>query len=146
MPDLSPADELVAANIRRLREHRGLTQSRVAELAVGHKLSETSLWHLENGRRHVKVSDLCAAAAALDVDPAELLREDFDPAERPQTDEGPRAATYQVVLDGGASETVTAHQSFVDDDQWINFYLRGERVFFAPASRVAFCRTIEEAP
>jgi transcriptional regulator with XRE-family HTH domain len=142
MPELSAADGIVAANIRRLREHRDLTQGRVAELAdeAGFKLSEMSLWGLENGRRYIKVADLCAAAAALDVSPERLLSEDFDPAGRPPE------VTYQVVLDGNRSETVTANQSFVDDDGWINFYLRGERVFFAPASRVLCCRIVKEAP
>ncbi|NUP20762.1 MAG: helix-turn-helix transcriptional regulator [Streptomyces sp.] len=140
MPELSVGDATVAANIRHLRERRELSQGRVAELAeaAGYKLSEASLWGLENGRRYIKVADLCAVAAALDVAPEDLFRQDFASTDAPQ------AVTYQVVLDGDRLETVTANQSFVDDDEWINFYLRGERVFFAPAARVVCCRAAQE--
>ena len=140
MPELSVGDAIVADNVRRLREQRGLTQGRVAELAktAGHNLGEMSLWGLENGRRYVRVADLCALAAVFDVAPEDLLRKDFN------TEPAVKATAYQVALDGGHTETVVANQSFVDDDQWINFYLRGERVFFAPASRVVCCRITEE--
>lgn len=138
MPEI--LDEVVAANVRRLREHRGLSQARVSELAVeaGYRLSEVAVWGLENGRRRIRVVDLYALGAALEVAPDVLLRGDFQPgAVRP-------AVAYLVAVDGGTQE-VLADESFVDDDQWINFYLRGDRVFFAPSTHVQYCRRIGEA-
>lgn len=142
MPELSVGDAIVADNARQLREQRQLTQGQVAERAkaAGHNLGEMSVWGLENGRRYIRVTDLCALAAVFEVSPEDLLRKDFD------KEPAVKVTTYQVTLDGDRVQTVVADQSFVDDDQWINFYLRGERVFFAPAARVVCCRIVEEAP
>ncbi|MGW0920069.1 helix-turn-helix domain-containing protein [Streptomyces sp. NPDC002755] len=129
-------DEVVAENARRVREYRGLTQARVAELAAeaGYELGEMAVWSLEKGRRKTKISDLYALGSALGVAPESLLREGFD------MEGGPAEVDYEVRLDGGTIESVTADTSYVDSDGWINFFRRGQRVFFAPSSRVLCCR------
>lgn len=60
----------VGGNIRRAREERELNQSDLAEL-IG--CARTSITHLETGRQGLQVHQLFQIAAALDVEPSELL-------------------------------------------------------------------------
>ena len=76
MPGMAPAarDPVVehfAANVRRFREKRGLTQQRLAE-----RLGADLRWiqRIEAGERDVSISSLSRIARALKVRPAYLLR------------------------------------------------------------------------
>jgi transcriptional regulator with XRE-family HTH domain len=59
----------IGQKIKSLRERRGLTQERLAELA---ELSPTYISHIERGKKHVSLTALISLAAALEV-PAERL-------------------------------------------------------------------------
>ncbi len=56
--------------IRALRQDRGLSQERLAEMAGVHR---TYLSSLERGERNVSLDNIYAIAAALGVSPAELF-------------------------------------------------------------------------
>lgn len=131
-----------AANMRRLRESRGLTQADLAELAskVGHDINTGRVWALETDRRRMNVADLAAVAAVFNVTCEQLLSPDPDVLFG-----GSPAVSHAVTLDDGTTEVVVADRSEADPDGWLNFYLRGERVFFAPTARILCCRTVEEA-
>lgn len=60
-------------NLRRAREQRALTQEQVAERSGVHA---TEVSRIEAGKRDPKVSTLERLAAAVEVQPGELLRED----------------------------------------------------------------------
>lgn len=136
VPDTPEA--VVAANVRRLREALGITQNDLAERATkaGHSLGPMAMWTLENGKRRIRVDDLYGLAEALGVTPQQLLSPDVDPAAT--------GRLYEVLLDGGTSEHVTASRVEPDEHGWLNFYLHDERVFFAAAARV-LCVRIGEA-
>lgn len=138
MLDLTP-ERAVAANARQLREAHGYTQERVAQLMTeaGFGIGEMALWALENGRRRIKVSDLSGLAAVFGVSPGSLLTESPEPAEALPPE-------YEVAVIGGSSCTVTADSTDVDDHGFLNFYVGGARVFFAPVAAVLFCRLAEE--
>lgn len=59
--------------IRTLRQNRGLSQERLAELAGVHR---TYLSSLERGERNVSLDNIYAIAEALGVSPAELFESD----------------------------------------------------------------------
>jgi transcriptional regulator with XRE-family HTH domain len=59
--------------IRSLRQNRGLSQERLAELAGVHR---TYLSSLERGERNVSLDNIYAIADALGVSPAELFESD----------------------------------------------------------------------
>jgi transcriptional regulator with XRE-family HTH domain len=69
--DRRTAFRSIAANIRRLRVRRGLTQEKLAERA---DLAERYLQQVEAGSVNLSVGILVDLARALDVDPAVLLR------------------------------------------------------------------------
>lgn len=60
----------IGQRIRRIRERRGATQAALASRA---NLTRTSLSNIEAGRQRISVRALLEMAAALDVDPADLL-------------------------------------------------------------------------
>jgi transcriptional regulator with XRE-family HTH domain len=65
--------------VRKLRQGRGLSQEKLAELAGIHR---TYVGSLERGERNVALMNIVRVAAALDVDPADLvhgLRPDTPP-------------------------------------------------------------------
>jgi transcriptional regulator with XRE-family HTH domain len=62
---------VVGANIRRLRQARGLTQEEVAFRA---KIDLTYMGGIERGRRNPSLLVMVRIARALAVDPTELLR------------------------------------------------------------------------
>ncbi|PLK25450.1 helix-turn-helix domain-containing protein [Novosphingobium sp. TH158] len=64
-------NEIVAANVRRLRAGKQLTQE---QLALDAQLDLTYIGGIERGRRNPTVKVLGQIAAALDVAPADLLR------------------------------------------------------------------------
>ena len=63
--------EYIAANVRRLRIKRGLTQEKLGE-AVG--LAPRYLQDVERGRSNISIAVLVRLADALGVDPRRLLR------------------------------------------------------------------------
>jgi transcriptional regulator with XRE-family HTH domain len=71
-PVVRPADgrALVAANTRRLRALRHMSQEVLAE-ATG--LNRGYLSAIENARRNVAIDNICKIAAALGVSPRDLL-------------------------------------------------------------------------
>ncbi|MGW0578601.1 helix-turn-helix transcriptional regulator [Streptomyces sp. NPDC002920] len=130
-------DEIVAANVRRLRTRLGLTQVQVVERAqaAGYSFGEQAMWTLERGKRRVRVEDLYPLGLALGVRPEDLLAPGFDPDAAP-------TVVYEVTLDGPVVEKVKADGFDVDDQQWVHFHLSGRRVFSAPAVRVLCCRPV----
>jgi transcriptional regulator with XRE-family HTH domain len=67
---MEPLDVL-AANVRRLRKERGLTQERLAELADLHM---TDIARIETQGRDPGVKVLAKIAHGLDVPPSKLLK------------------------------------------------------------------------
>lgn len=65
-----PSRERVAANVRRLREKRELTQGKLGELAGLHR---TYIVSIEKAERNVSIDNIDRLAAALEVDAQELL-------------------------------------------------------------------------
>ena len=61
---------IVGENIRRRRRALGLTQAELADRFDSH---ENFLGGVERGQRNISILNLCYLAAALGVDPAELL-------------------------------------------------------------------------
>jgi len=81
------------AKLNRLRHggapgHYWLTQEQLGKLAGK---SRGAIGHLENGHRKPTIRTLCAIAAALGVEPAELLR-----GEETQYDEGTRNRPHRM--------------------------------------------------
>jgi transcriptional regulator with XRE-family HTH domain len=78
------AREIFASNVRRLRAERGLSQEEVAHLAG---IDRTYVSALERGVYAASLDVLEQIAAALDVEPAELLttlRKGSQPAKSPR--------------------------------------------------------------
>ncbi|KYG01441.1 Cro/Cl family transcriptional regulator [Sorangium cellulosum] len=71
----------IAANLRRLRQKRGMTQEGLAEAA---ELDLRTLQDIEGMRQSVSLGALVRLANALDVSPGVLLR----PAEMPEIKRG----------------------------------------------------------
>lgn len=101
----------IAANVRRLREGRGLTQEALGE-AIGRDFR--AIQRVESGRHAMNVRVLVSLANALDVEPAELLR----PGEMPEirrgrprkvrTTEPATKAAREPVADAPAGPTAPA--------------------------------------
>ena len=72
MSSLAPINGrvLIAANLRRLRAMRGLSQEALADHAGIHR---TYLGSVERAERNVAIDNICRLASALDVDVRELL-------------------------------------------------------------------------
>jgi transcriptional regulator with XRE-family HTH domain len=62
---------LIGSRVRLLREARGLSAEALAERAG---LSMRGVLYLEYGQRNIRVLTLLAVAAALEVEPGDLLR------------------------------------------------------------------------
>ena len=59
-----------AANLRNLRQARGISQERLAELAGLHRTYVSSV---ERGARNISIDNIARLAKALDVSPDKLL-------------------------------------------------------------------------
>lgn len=71
MPDpLSPATAELGARVRARRRELGLSQEGLADAA---KLHWTFVGQVERGRRNISLHNLLKLAAALDIDPGELV-------------------------------------------------------------------------
>jgi transcriptional regulator with XRE-family HTH domain len=76
----------IAANVRRLRHKRGMTQQALADAA---EIEHRSIQDIEGRRQSVSITTLVRLANALDVSPGALLR----PATMPEIKRGrPRKA------------------------------------------------------
>ena len=62
--------QLLAANLRKLREATGLTQEALADRAGLHRTYVSSI---ERAERNVSLLNICLLAEALGVEPARLL-------------------------------------------------------------------------
>jgi transcriptional regulator with XRE-family HTH domain len=62
--------EVIAANVRRLRKGRGLSQEALAEECGYHR---TYVGGIERGERNITIATLEALAGALGVEPLRLL-------------------------------------------------------------------------
>jgi transcriptional regulator with XRE-family HTH domain len=67
-PDLR---DLFAANLRRLRHERGMSQDELADEAG---MSRSYLAQIETGKYHVSLKIIAKLATALNAEPAEFLR------------------------------------------------------------------------
>jgi transcriptional regulator with XRE-family HTH domain len=67
--------DTVAANVKQLRAHRGLTQADLSQrlTEIGRPIPVASIGKLETGLRKIEVDDLVVLAIALDVSPLTLL-------------------------------------------------------------------------
>lgn len=77
---IAQVQRYVAANVRRLRRARGLTQEALAELA---SLGPVHLRSIERGVENVTLATIVALADALAVPPGTLLRKATLPPLRP---------------------------------------------------------------
>lgn len=97
--DKGPASERVAANVKRLRQSRGLTlddlAARMAEL--GRPILKSGLSKIEAGDRRVDVDDLMALAIALETNVNVLLLDpesDHEPTRLTEGHEAEREAAW----------------------------------------------------
>lgn len=74
---LGPAGLRLMKNIKRIREGRGMSTTRLAAALeqLGQPIPATGITRIEKGQRRVDVDELIALAEVLDVDPIRLLRE-----------------------------------------------------------------------
>ncbi|MFY1688816.1 helix-turn-helix domain-containing protein [Plantactinospora sp. WMMB782] len=68
-------DEVIGANLARVRDQRGLSLRRLAEhlAAIGRPINADGLNRAEKGRRQISAAELVALAVVLDVSPLTLL-------------------------------------------------------------------------
>ena len=71
--------EVFAANLRRLRHAKGLSQD---DLAYEAEVSRSYLSQLEKGAFHASLKVVAKLATALEVEPAELLKMPVRPTQR----------------------------------------------------------------
>lgn len=133
------AEATVADNVRKARQHFGVTQKQLSErmAEVGCPLSDAVISGLESGRRQVTVNELAALARAFGFDVNVLLS---GPFMAPRQEEEQK---YTVLLHDGNNETVTA-TGIDTNDGWL--WLRHGRraVFAAPQASVQGVRVDDE--
>lgn len=74
-PGWGPTSRHLAANLRRIRDARRLSTTKLAAKLkeAGQPIPATGITRIEKGERRVDVDDLTALSAALDVSPSALL-------------------------------------------------------------------------
>jgi transcriptional regulator with XRE-family HTH domain len=117
------ADQVVADQVKTLRERHGISQQRLAD-TLG--WTQSAVARLENGRRTISVSDLLALAWALDVAPVYLLAGSF------QTGDVPIHETLRVPpqhmrkwIRGGEPLPGSNYRAYFEnmpDDEWAERY------------------------
>lgn len=127
-------EAIVGANVRRLREAAGLSQTELARLISksGHDVGEQVVGNIETGRRRIRIDDLLGLGEALGVPPMNLLRPGAGPG-----------VLFEVVFEGGVTEQVTAGEYEISE-QWIHFRLQGQIVYLASAARVLGIRVRQD--
>jgi transcriptional regulator with XRE-family HTH domain len=70
MDDLGSASRYLAINLLALRKQKGLSQSRLSELA---EIPRSTITHMESGDGNPSLTNLCKLAAALGISIEELL-------------------------------------------------------------------------
>jgi len=116
--DLTPA-VIVAENLRRLKEERGLSLSEIARRAEIHR---THVSLILRGRRMVQIDTVVKLAGALDAEPADLLaRTAWVPAGEgpPRPGRAPAPGRYQLTspLRSGCQEESGARQTQQPESQ-----------------------------
>lgn len=83
-PGWGPTSRHVAANLRRIRNARGLSTTKLAALLkdAGQPIPATGITRIEKGERRVDVDDLTALAVALGVSPSAFLLPPTDSPEQ----------------------------------------------------------------
>lgn len=141
--DVEPADltpeGIVAANIRALRTHLGISQAELSKRVsdAGCRLGEMPIWGIENGKRRIQVDDVYVLADALGVTAYHLL------APGGAEEIGAGAQQFEITFVGGVTETVLAFRREVVDG-WMNFYYGGELVYSAAVAHVLGIRPKKE--
>jgi transcriptional regulator with XRE-family HTH domain len=84
-PGWGPTSRHLAANLRRIRDARRLSTTKLAALLkeAGQPIPATGITRIEKGERRVDVDDLTALAVALDVSPSALLLPPTDSPDDP---------------------------------------------------------------
>ena len=70
---MSDVNERVGLNIRRIREDKGLSQEKLAEIADLHR---TYIGQIERAEKNIGIKNLEKIAQALGIEPVLLLRKD----------------------------------------------------------------------
>jgi transcriptional regulator with XRE-family HTH domain len=114
------ADQVVADQVRWLREHRNISQQRLAD-SLGWTQSQVA--RLELGRRSVTVADLLALAWALDVAPVYLLAGSFNSSGDVPVTEQLRVSPADMKhwIRGGTPLPGTDYRRYfenIPDDEW----------------------------
>lgn len=77
MPSIhtGPINEMARANLKRIREERGVSQRELSERLskLGHPILASGIGRIEQGARRLDVDDLVALSIALSVSPLQLL-------------------------------------------------------------------------
>lgn len=127
-------EAIVGANVRRLREAAGFSQTELAArvTATGHNFGDMAVWGIENGKRRINVDDLFALGLVLGVSPTSLLSPNAGPG-----------VLFVVAFEGCDSVDVTADEyDFVDG--WVRFQMQGRLVYLASTRNVLGVRVHED--
>lgn len=105
-------ERLFAANVKRIRQARGLSQQDIADLLTeqGFPVHQTAVAKLETGQRPLRVAEAAAIAAALDIPPLSVF---YGPTEDDQLEELQRELMRaQKALDAAESKLGDAGFSY----------------------------------
>jgi transcriptional regulator with XRE-family HTH domain len=117
------ADQVVADQVKRLRERRGTSQQALADLLGW---TQSAVARLESGDRKISVGELLALAWALDVAPVYLLAGSFQTADVPvhKTLRVPPTHMRKWIRGGEPlpGSNYRAYFENIPDDEWIERY------------------------
>lgn len=132
----------VAANIRRLRRRRDLSQQQLAELLekLGRPLRASAVMKIESGDRRVDVDDLVAFAVALNVPLAALLLPDVG------EDEDVAVVASLPVPAWSAWKWATGQHSLLTGSEDLNERTVREQELAFAAERPSWLRMREQQP